>query len=136
VARGKWPNATGDGDFAVYLEHQPAPSRELFWRFLELAQGCGPAIFELQPGIVVLRGERRIFSSVRVRPDGLAGHIVLARPVTDRRLSKPEPLTKRLYSHGYRVTAPEELDSEFAGWLSEAREVGFGRPPRPNASVR
>jgi hypothetical protein len=38
----------------------------------------------------------------------------------------PEPLTRRLYSHGYRVTAPAEPDSEFARWLSEAREVGDG----------
>jgi hypothetical protein len=96
VAGGKWPTATGNGDFAVYLAQQPAASTELFCRFVELARGCGPAILELQPGIIVLRGERRIFSSVRVRRDGLTGHLVLARPVADRRLSTPEPLTKRL----------------------------------------
>jgi hypothetical protein len=43
VAGGKWPTATGDGDFAVYLAHQPAASTELFWRFVELARGCGAA---------------------------------------------------------------------------------------------
>jgi hypothetical protein len=62
VAGGRWPAASGDGDFAGYLADRPAASIELFWRFVELACGCGPA----------------------------------------------------------------ELDSKFARWLSEAREVGDG----------
>jgi hypothetical protein len=36
------------------------------------------------------------------------------------------PYTKRLFVHRFRLTAPDELDKEFAGWLLEAYAVGAG----------
>ncbi len=54
------------------------------------------------------------------------GHLVLPRPITDRRIRKAEKLTKNLTYHGYLATAPSDLDDEFAQWLTEARTVGDG----------
>jgi hypothetical protein len=122
----RWPVASRDGDFAPYLDGRPEASVALFWRFIALARAAGPAAYELQNGPVVLRGTRRIFGSVRVRDSGIVGHLVLPRLIADRRIRKTEPLTKSLTFHGYVVTAPPDLDDEFAGWLSEARAAGDG----------
>lgn len=122
----RWPVASRDDDFAPYLDGRPEASVALFWRFIALARASGPAIYELQNGAVVLRGTRRIFSSVRVRDNGIVGHLVLPRLVTDRRIRKAENLTKTLTYHGYLATAPPDLDDEFASWLNEARAVGDG----------
>ena len=123
---GRWKVASGDADFAPYLTGQPAASAEMFLRFVEMARACGPVIFELQNGRVVLRGSRRIFASVRARKQGLDGHINLARSVADRRFRKVEMFTKRLYFHRYGVTSMDDLDEEFGRWLCEARAIGDG----------
>jgi hypothetical protein len=122
----RWPVASRDDDFAPYLDGRPEVSIALFWRFIALARAAGPAAYELQNGPVVLRGTRRIFSSVRVRDNGIVGHLVLPRLITDRRMRKAEKLTKTLTYHGYLATAPSDLDDEFAQWLTEARAVGNG----------
>jgi len=126
MTESKWPVAVDDADFDPYLEARPESSRDLFWRFVALARACGPVIFELQKGPIVLRGTRRIFAGVKVTADGLHGHINLARELSDRRILKAEAFTKRLYFHCYPVTALDDLDEEFAHWLCEARDVGDG----------
>jgi hypothetical protein len=122
----RWPVASCDDDFAPYLAGRPDESVALFWRFIALARASGPAAYELQNGLVVLRGTRRIFASVRVRDRGIAGGLNLPRRVTDRRIRKSGNLTKSLITHAYLVTALPDLDDEFAGWLSEASAVGDG----------
>jgi len=46
--------------------------------------------------------------------------------VEDRRFTRATPYTKRLFTHQYRITAPEDLDDDFAGWVAEAYAVGGG----------
>jgi hypothetical protein len=137
MSESKWPVASGNADFEPYLAGQPAASQELFWRFIAMARACGPVVFELQKGPVVLRGSRRIFASVRVGDGGLQGHINLARPVSDSRFRKVEAFTKRLYYHGYRVKTAADLDETFGQWLREARDIGDGAhlttPPSASA---
>jgi hypothetical protein len=130
MAGGKWPIAADDADFEPYLAGGPAAATELFWRFIELARGCGPVSFELQPGTIVLRGTRRIFASVRVRPDGLTGHLNLDRQLSDPRIVKVEPLTRRLYFHRYRLRELADLDDVFSGYLCRARGAGDGLDTR------
>jgi len=97
-------------------------------------------IFELQNGPVILRGTRRIFASVRIADAGLAGHLNLTRPVTDRRIRKAETLTKTLVFHRYLVTSMSDLDDTVGQWLAEARAVGNGeyliRPARHDSPGR
>jgi hypothetical protein len=126
MGKSPWPTASRDDDFVPYLAGRPDASVALFWRFIALARAAGTATHELQNGPIVLRGTRRIFASVRVRDDGIAGHLVLLRLIMDRRIRKAEKLTKTLTYHAYLVTGLSDLDDEFAGWLSEARAVGEG----------
>jgi hypothetical protein len=104
----------------------PATSVEMFQRFVAMARACGPLTFELQRASIVLCGTRRIYGSVRVSPAGLGGHLNLARRLTDRRIRKIEPLTKRLLFHSYLVSSMSDLDEEFGRWLCEARAIGDG----------
>jgi len=122
----RWPVASCDDDFAPYLAGRPDESVALFWRFIALARASGPAAYELQNGLVVLRGTRRIFASVRVRDRGIAGGLNLPRRVTDRRIRKTEALTASLVFNAYLVTSMSDLDDRFGQWLTEARAVGDG----------
>ncbi len=132
MGTSRWPVASSDADFAPYLAGAPEASAAMFGRFLDLAR-AGPVTFELQRGVIVLRGTRRIFASIRVTGTGLAGHINLTRQVTDPRLGKTGQLTKTIIYHAYQVTSLSELDEAFAQWLAQARAVGDGQrlPPGP-----
>jgi Domain of unknown function (DUF5655) len=126
MRKARWPVASNDEDFAPYLAGMPEASVAMFGRFIDLAQAAGPVTFELQNGLVVLRGMRRIFASVRVADSGLAGHINLMRHLSDRRIRKTEEFTKSLVFNAYRVTSMSDLDDRFGQWLAEARAVGDG----------
>ena len=77
-------------------------------------------------GPVVLCGTRRIFASVRVRDDGLAGNLQLMRRIDDRRILRVSHQTKSLINHVYWVMSLSDLDAEFGEWLAEAHDVGDG----------
>jgi hypothetical protein len=126
MRHSQWKAASTDADFEPYVTGLPATSVALFRRFIELARICGPVTFELQRGMVVLCGTRRIFASVRPTSTGLSGHVNLARRLADRRVGKVEPLTSRLFMQRYVVTAMSDLDEQFGQWLCEARTIGDG----------
>jgi len=98
----------------------------LFTHFMDAVQACGPV--EVQPlkEWVVLYGSRRIFASAAPMRESLRGHLNLPRRVVDPRLSRVEPLTKRLYFHRFTLSSSAQLNEEFIGWLHEASAVGQG----------
>jgi hypothetical protein len=126
VAESRWPTANSDADFLPYLAGESPEVAAMFWRFIELARAAGPVDFELQGKVVVLRGSRRIFASVRPAEGGLSGHLNLPGPVSDRRIGKVESLTKNVTFHQYRATSLADLDEEFVKWLAAARRIGDG----------
>jgi hypothetical protein len=126
MPQARWPAASGDADFAPYLAGMPEASVAMFGRFINLARATGPVIFELQNGLVVLRGTRRIFASVRVADSALTGHINLTRSLSDPRIRKTEQLTKTLVFNAYQLTSVADLDDTFANWLAEGRVIGDG----------
>jgi hypothetical protein len=79
-----WPVATCNGDFDPNLTGKPVVSVQMVHRFVDMARASGPVTFELQHRIIVLRGTRRIFASVRVLDDGLGGHLNLTRRIIFR----------------------------------------------------
>jgi hypothetical protein len=127
----RWPAATSDADSDPYIAGASDSTKELFRRFIATARSCGPVTFELQNGPIVLCGSRRIFASVVAGPERLSGHLVLAREVQDARINKVEPLTKRLYFHGWKISSLDALDGTFRELLGEARAIGDGAHLRP-----
>jgi hypothetical protein len=99
------------GRYAIddHLRGKPPELVALFERLLTLVQESGPV--ELEPARVgvAFHGRRRIFGSAKV-----------------------EPLTKRLYLHGYLIRADIDLDTSFRRLIAEAYDVGQGNNPRPS----
>jgi hypothetical protein len=109
-----------------HLRGQPAATVALFDRFAKLVADCGP--FEYAPirAQVGFRGPKRIFAGVRLTDRGIAGYLDLPRRVDPARFRSVAPYTKRLFVHKFEISAADELDAEFAGWLCEAHAVGRG----------
>lgn len=47
----------------------------------------------------------------------------------------PAAYTRRLVVHQFRISAPEQLDKKFAGWVHEAYQVGQGGHLAPAPSL-
>jgi hypothetical protein len=111
---------------ADHLRDMPAESVALYERFIELVTACGPFTYRVTKTMITVKGVRRGFAGARPTRHGLAGYFDIRRVVTDPRILRASPYTKRLFVHAFRISAPEQLDDEFAGWLAEAYRVGAG----------
>jgi hypothetical protein len=109
-----------------HLAGKPEASVALYQRFVELVEECGPFTYAVAKTAITFKGTRRGFAGARPTTTGLAGYLDLRRVVEDRRFVRSTPYTKRLFTHQYRVTVPEDLDEEFAAWVREAYAVGAG----------
>jgi hypothetical protein len=109
-----------------HLEGKPAESVALYHRFVELVDACGPVTVSVAKTAVTFKGTRRGFAGARPTSTGLTGYLDLQRVVEDRRFTRATPYTNRLFTHRFRIAAPEDLDDDFAGWVREAYAVGGG----------
>lgn len=94
---------------------------------------------EVLGGRKVLDGAKTEWSVAEVFDVGRTGvdmraHASSEWTVEDPRIRRAAPYTRRLLVHEFRISAPEQLDEELAGWVREAYQVGQGehlaRPPR------
>jgi uncharacterized protein DUF5655 len=117
-----------------HLRDKPATVVALYRRFVELVQACGPVEYAVSKTAITFKGSRRGFAGAKPRAQSLDGYLDLQRRVEDPRIRRAAPYTKRLVVHQFRVSAPEQLDEEFAGWVREAYQVGqgghLGRQPK------
>jgi hypothetical protein len=116
-----------------HLRDKPAAVVALYRRFVELVQACGPFDYAVSKTGITFKGSRRGFAGAKPKAHSLDGYLDLQRRVEDPRIRRASPYTKRLVVHQFRVSAPEQLDEEFAGWVREAYQVGQGEHlvPRP-----
>ena len=118
-----------------HLRDKPPAVVALYRRFVELVEACGPFDYAVSKTAITFKGSRRGFAGAKPRADGLDGYLDLQRRVEDPRIRRASPYTKRLLVHQFRISAPEQLDEEFAGWVREAYQVGQGGhlAPRPGS---
>ena len=109
-----------------HLRGQPASSIELYRRFADLVEACGPVVYAVSKSIITFKGSRRGFAGAKPTSRGLTGYMDLQRPVVDPRFTSSAPYTKRLFVHQVRITGLDELDDVFSGWVREAYAVGQG----------
>ncbi|WP_204044485.1 DUF5655 domain-containing protein [Acrocarpospora phusangensis] len=118
-----------------HLTDKPEEFVALYHQFIDLAKACGPFTYAISKGMITLKGIRRGFAGARPDARGLRGYMDLQRVVEDPRITNASPYTKRLFVHAFRITRPDQLDDEFAGWMREAYDVGQGyhlrQPPPP-----
>jgi hypothetical protein len=107
------------------LHDQPAELASVLRQLLALVEACGPFDLERTRVGFAFHGKRRIFGSAKPGRSGVRGHLVLAERVEDdRRFTKIEPLTKKLYFHGFRDA--DQLDEGFGRHVHSAYRVGQG----------
>jgi hypothetical protein len=121
-----------------HLRGKPAAVVRLYERFVELVEACGPFHYAVSKTGITFKGSRRGFAGAKPKAGSLDGYLDLQRRVEDPRIRSAGAYTQRLFVHQFRVSAPEQLDDEFAGWVREAYEVGQGghlqRPPSAKGS--
>jgi hypothetical protein len=109
-----------------HLRGKPPAVVELYERFVELVQACGAFEVSVSKTAITFKGSRRGFAGAKPTPRGLDGYLDLQRRIEDPRIRAASPYTRRLFVHQFRVSTPEQLDDEFAGWVREAYGVGSG----------
>jgi hypothetical protein len=109
-----------------HLLGKPSEVIALYHRFIQMAQDCGPFTYAVSKTAITLKGTRRGFAGAVPGEYALRGYLDLRRPVEDARITRSDAYTKRLYVNHFRVTSPDQLDEQFAGWLREAYQVGAG----------
>jgi Domain of unknown function (DUF5655) len=111
---------------ADHLRDKPPGFVALYERFVQLVEACGPFTYAVAKTTITFKGRRRGFAGARPTASGLVGYLDLQRVVLDPRIRSAVPYTKRLFVHHFRITASEQLDDDFAGWVREAYDVGQG----------
>ena len=107
------------------LAGKPSGPLAVYDRFVERLSDFGP--FEYAPTSKQIGFQTvRIFAGVHVTDSGLEGYLDLARKVESNRFRGVSPYTKRLWVHRFALGDPGEVDDEFAGWMGESYEVGWG----------
>jgi hypothetical protein len=116
------------GEWTVedHLRSKPPATVELYRRFVELVEACGPFDYAVSRTAITFKGSRRGFAGAKPTARALDGYLDLQRRVEDPRIRRAAPYTKRLFVHQFRISAPDEMDDEFAGWVREAYQVGQG----------
>jgi len=109
-----------------HLNGLPPSVVDLYERFIGLVEACGPFDYRVTKTAIALHGARRGFAGAKPKARWLDGFLDLERVVTDPRIRRSSPYTKRLFVHQFRVSEPGQLDDVFAGWVREAYDVGAG----------
>jgi Domain of unknown function (DUF5655) len=109
-----------------HLEGLPPSTVVLYDTFIGLVEACGPFEYRVTKTAIALHGVRRGFAGAKPKARSLDGFLDLQRVVHDERIRRSSPYTRRLFVHQFRIVEPAQLDSEFAGWIREAYDVGAG----------
>jgi hypothetical protein len=110
-------------DLASHFAGRSPQVRAAFDRVLEVVAALGPVTVVPEKTRIALH-VRMSFAAFTPRNRWLDGHVVLARRLESPRFRRIETYSPRNVLHAFRLTRPEEIDDEVAGWLAEAYAVG------------
>jgi hypothetical protein len=107
-----------------FLNNRSVRAVELYRRFAQLVQECGPVVLapaKTRVGFQV----RMIFAAVnKLSERRMEAHVVLARRLENSRFTSIESISPRNHVHHFKIDSLRELDSEVKSWLEEAYRVG------------
>jgi Domain of unknown function (DUF5655) len=113
-------------DVERHFERAEPAVRATFDRVVAIVRTFGPVDVLAEKTRIALH-VRMSFAAFMPRRRWLDGHLILAREVTSPRWRAVEVYSPRNVLHAFRLSAPDEVDAEFTGWLAEAYEVGRQR---------
>ena len=102
---------------------KPARIRDLFDRFLELAN-AGGTVRTVPNGDWLSLMVRVRFASIRPRKKWLDVTLWLPRRCDSARFRQVETIGPGVHVHTVRLVWPEDLDAELAGWVEQACAIG------------
>ena len=110
----------------AYLEGKDPGAVELFRRFEQLVESCGPS--EAAPRSSIVYWKRtRVFAGAYIERGRLELNIDLLRSAEHPCLLAAFPTTKRVITHRLRITEAAQLDDSVLALLGEAyADVGPG----------
>ena len=111
------------GDVETHFARSQPAVRQAYEAALAVVRGLGP-VEVLAEKTRIAWHVRMSFAAFQPRVSWLDGHLVLAREVASPRWRRVQVFTARNVLHAFRLTGPDEVDGEFAGWLAEAYAVG------------
>ena len=97
--------------------------REAFDAALGVVRALGPVEVLPEKTRIALH-LRMSFAAFMPRRRWLDGHLVLPRSVPGNRFHRVEVYSPRNVLHAFRLSGPDDVDTDFAGWLGEAYDVG------------
>ncbi len=112
------------GDLDRHFASSAPVVRATFDRMLAVVEALGPVEILAEKTRIALHA-RMSFAALLPRRRWLAGHLVLARRITSPRFPRIEVISPRNVVHQFKLTAPDEVDRQFAEWLAEAYQVGI-----------
>ena len=98
--------------------------RATFERVLAVVGAFGPVEILPEKTRIALHA-RMSFAAFMPRRAWLAGHLVLAREIPSPRFTRIDAYSPRNVVHQFKLSAPEDVDEQFAAWLAEAYQVGI-----------
>jgi hypothetical protein len=111
------------GDLDAHFTGTEPAVRATFDQLLAVVRELGPVMVLPEKTRIALH-VRMSFAALMPRRHWLNGHLVLARHVASPRFVRVETYSPRNVLHAFRLTAPADVDAEFASWLTEAYRVG------------
>jgi hypothetical protein len=118
------------GDLDRHFAQASPVVRAIFDRIVAVVEAVGPVRVLPEKTRIALQ-VRMSFAAFTPRRRWLNGHLVLARRVDSPRFQRVEVYSPRNVLHAFRLTGPQQVDAEFAGWLAEAYRVGAQEHLRP-----
>jgi Domain of unknown function (DUF5655) len=110
-----------------HLEAGSDQGRALFHRFVEIVAACGEYTTSVAKTTITFKGPRRGFAGARPNRDRLQGYFDVTYRVEDARIRSVGSYQKDLFVHHFRIDTLDQLDDEFARWISDAYDqVGCG----------
>ena len=103
----------------AHLAGKPAAIAALFRALLAAVEACGPCDIEALKTMIVFRRGRN-FAGAKVARGWIDLEFLLEHPLDSPRIAKYMALSPTRHAHTIRLTAPEQLDTELSGWISES----------------
>lgn len=118
------------GDLDAHFAGCDPAVRATFDALLAVVRACGPVAVLPEKTRIALH-VRMSFAACQPRRHALDGHLVLAERIDSPRFTRIQTFSPRNVLHAFRLTGPEQVDDEFAGWLRRAYAVGEQRHRGP-----
>lgn len=97
--------------------------REIYNRLIKALRKIGPVTEEpKKTSIHLVHGSA--LAGVSTRKDALWLNIRLDHKIASPRINKMEQVSAKRFHNELKLTSPDEVDAELAGWLKEAYHLG------------